>query len=31
VVPWVAMTGSQRRPVVMTACSCRRIAAVITA
>src|SRR5947207_1109452 len=29
--PWVAMTGSQRRPVVMTACIWRRIAAAITA
>ena len=29
-VPWVAMTGSQAWPVVMTACRCRRIAAAIT-
>jgi hypothetical protein len=29
-VPWVAMSGSQARPVVMTACRCRRIAAAIT-
>ena len=29
--PWVAMTGSQARPVVTTACSCRRIAAAMTA
>jgi hypothetical protein len=28
-VPWVAMAGSQAWPVVMTACRCRRIAAVI--
>ena len=26
-VPWAAVTGSQACPVVMTACSCRRIAA----
>ena len=26
-VPWVAVTGSQACPVVMTACSCRKIAA----
>ena len=31
VVPWLATAGSQRRPVVTTACSCRRIAAAITA
>src|SRR5215207_4680451 len=29
-VPWVAMAGSQVRPVVMTACRCRRIAAAMT-
>src|SRR5262245_4957855 len=29
--PWVAMTGSPRWPMVMTACSWRRIAAAITA
>ena len=26
-VPWAAVTGSQARPVVMTACRCRKIAA----
>lgn len=31
VVPWVAMSGSQLWPVVMTACRCRRIAAAMTA
>src|SRR5689334_1705412 len=31
VVPWVAMAGFQARPVVMTACNWRRIAAAITA
>jgi hypothetical protein len=30
-VPWVAMIGSHLRPVVMTAYSCRRIAAAMTA
>jgi len=30
-VPWVAMTGFQRWPVVTMACRCRRIAAAITA
>lgn len=30
-VPWVAMNGSHLRPVVMTAYSCRRIAAAMTA
>src|SRR5437773_3533600 len=30
-VPWVAMAGFQALPVVTTACSCRRIAAAITA
>jgi hypothetical protein len=29
-VPWVAVTGSQAWPVVMTACSCRKIAAAMT-
>lgn len=29
-VPWVAVTGSQARPVVMTACNCRKIAAAMT-
>ena len=29
-VPWAAVTGSQACPVVMTACSCRRIAAAMT-
>ena len=30
-VPWVAMIGSHLRPVVMTACIWRRIAAAMTA
>ena len=29
-VPLVAISGSQARPVVITACSCRRIAATMT-
>src|SRR5690348_4465175 len=29
-VPWAAVTGSQAFPVVMTACSCRRMAAAMT-
>jgi hypothetical protein len=29
-VPWVARSGSHARPVVMTPCRCRRIAAAIT-
>ena len=29
-VPWVAVTGSQACPVVMTACNCRKIAAAMT-
>ena len=29
-VPWVAMSGSHAWPVVITACSCRRIAAAMT-
>jgi hypothetical protein len=30
-VPWVAMIGSHFRPVVMTACNCRKMAAASTA
>jgi len=29
-VPWVAVSGSQACPVVMMACSCRKIAAAMT-
>ena len=30
-VPWVAIIGSHFRPVVMTACNCRKMAAAMTA